>query len=313
MKIDPQAQLVLDIAKEKGLPSLDQLSPNDAKAAYEARAQALAGDEIPVGMVEDISADGSLGAIPLRIYRPQNQRENCPVLVYYHGGGWVVGSPASHDKLCRAICDKGHMIVVSVDYRMGPDDVFPAAVLDSYDALNWTVDHIGEYGGDASRIAVGGDSAGGNLSAVTCLMALEKGSYMPVFQWLIYPATNMHMITRSHEDLRDGYFLTRELMTWFQGHYLPDTAARDDWRASPSKAASHEGLPPALVITAGFDPLRDEGEAYAGQLDAANVDVTYRCYEGMTHGFINLGGIIDKAHEATDEGVAALTQAFSQN
>lgn len=311
MKIDPQAQLVLDIAKEKGLPSLDQLSATEAKAAYEARAQALAGDETAVGKVRDVSIEGSLGPIPVRIYQPEDQPENCPVLVYYHGGGWVVGSPTSHDKLCRAVCEKGKFIVLSVDYRMGPDHVFPAAVIDSYDALNWAVDHISEYGGDAGRIAVGGDSAGGNLSAVTCLMAREKGSYMPVFQWLIYPATNMHMATQSHEDLKDGYFLTRELMTWFQGHYMADEAHKDDWRASPSKAPSHEELPPALLITAGFDPLRDEGEAYADQLKAANVDVTYRCYEGMTHGFINLGGIIDMAHEATDEGVAALTEAFA--
>jgi acetyl esterase/lipase len=310
MTIDPQAQLVLDIAKEKNLPAIDTLSASDGKAAYEARAQALAGEEIAVGKVQDIVIPGILGNIPARLYQPENQPDNCPILVYFHGGGWVVGNPDTHDKLCREVCKKGEFIVLSVDYRMGPDEPFPAAVIDCHDALNWAVDNIAAYEGDASRIAVGGDSAGGNLSAVTCLMALEQKSYMPVFQWLIYPATNMHMESQSHKDLAEGYFLTRDLMEWFQGHYLQSDADKGDWRASPSKANTFKGLPPALLTTAGFDPLKDEGAFYAEQLQADGVEVTYTHYEGMLHGFMNLGGVIDMAHTAIDEGVAALNKAF---
>lgn len=312
MTIDPQAQMVLDIAKEKNLPLLNSLSATGGKEAYAARAQALAGKEIPVGKVQNIEIPGVLGPIPARLYQPENQSGNCPVLVYYHGGGWVVGNPDTHDKLCREICKKGDFIVLSVDYRMGPEEPFPAAAIDCHDALNWTAENIGSYGGDASRIAVGGDSAGGNLSAVVCLMALEKSSHMPVFQWLIYPATDMHMASQSHIDLAEGYFLTNDLMIWFQGHYLDSETDKDDWRASPLRAKSCKGLPQALLTTAGFDPLKDEGKAYAIKMQADGVDVVHTHYEGMLHGFMNLGGVVDMAHTAVDEGVAALSQAFTK-
>ncbi|WP_373088755.1 alpha/beta hydrolase [Sneathiella sp.] len=311
MTLDPQAKWVLDIAKEKGLPTLDELSAEDAKAAYEERAIALSFKGIDIGKSIDLKIPGPLGDIPVRIYHPLGMEAPLPVLVYYHGGGWVVGSPNTHDSLCRKIANSGPFVVVSVDYRMGPEHPFPAAVNDAYAALNWCVDHIADYDGDASRIAVGGDSAGGNLSAVVCLVAREEKTYMPKFQWLIYPGTDMRMNSRSHETFADGYFLTRSLMTYFRKHYLQNPDDKMDWRASPLLAVSLAGLPPALVQTAGFDPLQDEGKAYAERMkkEGSNAHLTH--YAGMLHGFINLGGVIDQASNCIDEGVAALRKAFS--
>lgn len=311
MTLDPQAQWVLDIAEEKGLPTLDQLSAAEAKAAYEERALTLTFKNVPIGDTKDLSVSGPHGDIPVRIYHPVDMAGPLPVLVYYHGGGWVVGSIDTHDALCRKIANEGPFVVVSVDYRMGPDDPFPAAVDDSVAALNWVADNIADHGGMADQIAVGGDSAGGNLSAVVCLIAREENTYMPRFQWLIYPATNMSMTTDSHHAFAEGYFLTRPLMEFFQSHYLHNPADAKDWRASPLLAESLQNLPPALVQTAGFDPLKDEGRAYADRLNAEGGSAAYKDFGGMVHGFANLGGAIDQASICVEEGVAALRAAFS--
>lgn len=312
MALDPQAKWVLDIAEEKGLPSLDQLPPNEAKAAYEERALTLTFKDIDIDKAIDLDIPGPIGDVPIRIYQPVGMTKPLPVLVYYHGGGWVIGSRDTHDSLCRLIANSGPFVVVSVDYRMGPEHPFPAAVQDSVAALNWTAENIAEYNGNPDKIAVGGDSAGGNLSAVVCLAALKENTYLPIFQWLIYPATDMEMTTPSHTKFAEGYFLTRSMMEYFQGHYLKNDADKKDWRASPLRAESLAGLPPALIQTAGFDPLQDEAIAYAERMNKEGCEAKHTHYEGMVHGFINLGSVIDKSTECVNEGVAALREAFSK-
>ncbi|MDF2367432.1 alpha/beta hydrolase [Sneathiella sp.] len=312
MVLDPQAKWVLDIAEEKGLPPLDELTPDEAKAAYEERALTLTFKDVDIGKTMDVDIPGPNGNVPIRIYHPVGMTTPLPVLVYYHGGGWVIGSRDTHDSLCRLIANSGPFVVVSVDYRMGPEAPFPAAVQDSVAALNWTASNIADYNGDPDRIAVGGDSAGGNLSAVVCLVAREENTYMPTFQWLIYPATSMDMTTPSHEKFAEGYFLTRSMMEYFQGHYLKNEADKKDWRASPLLAESLAGLPPALIQTAGFDPLQDEAIAYAERMSKEGSEAKHTHYEGMVHGFINLGSVIDKSTDCVNEGVAALRDAFSR-
>ncbi len=312
MALDPQAKWVLDIAEEKGMPPLDELTPAESKAAYEERALTLTFKDVDIGKTVDVDIPGPLGDIPIRIYHPVGMTAPLPVLVYYHGGGWVIGSRNTHDSLCRLIANSGPFVVVSVDYRMGPEAPFPAAVQDSVAAFNWTVDNIAKYNGDPNKIAVGGDSAGGNLSAVVSLMAREAKTYLPKFQWLIYPATQMEMTTPSHEKFSEGYFLTRSLMEYFQRQYLQREEDKKDWRASPILADNLAGLPPALIQTAGFDPLQDEAIAYANRMNEEGSEARHTHYEGMLHGFITLGGVIDKATDCVNEGVVALRDAFSR-
>jgi len=311
MELDPQAKFVLDIAIENKVPSLDTMSAAEAKKVYEARAQKLCLKDLPIGVVEDFDIPGSEASIPVRLYTPTAGGSNLPVVVYYHGGGWVIGSRDSHDALCRQIANEGPFIVLSVEYRMGPDHPFPAAPIDAFDAYKWAVENIQSKGGDAKRIAVAGDSAGGNLSAVVCLMARDAGVQLPTFQWLIYPATDARMTTESHKTLKEGYFLTRDLMEWFQSHYLQNEGDQEDWRVSPLLAENLGNLPPALVQTAGFDPLKDEAVLYADRMTKEGGSVHHTEYPGMIHGFINLGGVIDQANVAIAEGVKALKAAFN--
>ena len=312
MALDPQAKWVLDVAEESGLPSLDEVSPQEAKAAYEERALTLTYKDVEIGKTIDIDISGPLGDIPIRIYHPIGMTKPLPVLVYYHGGGWVIGSRDTHDSLCRLIANSGPFVVVSVDYRMGPEHPFPAAVHDSFTALNWTADNIADYNGNPEKIAVGGDSAGGNLSAVVSLMAREENTHRPVFQWLIYPATQMEMSTPSHEKFAEGYFLTKPLMEYFQANYLRDKKDKTDWRASPLLADSLADLPPALIQTAGFDPLQDEAILYGKRMNKEGSKAVHTHYEGMIHGFINLGAVIDRATDCVNEGVTSLREAFSK-
>lgn len=310
MTLDPQAKWVLDIAEQAKVPPLEEMTAHDAKLAYEERAQKLCLKGVSIGKIEDRKITGVHGEIPIRIYHPECGGTSLPVLVYYHGGGWVVGSCDSHDGLCRQICNQGSFIVVSIDYRMGPDTKFPAAIDDAIASYEWVLGNAESFRADRTRVAVGGDSAGGNLAAVVCLNAKANNTALPQFQWLIYPATNMAMDTQSHSDFSEGYFLTKSLMVWFQEHYLNSPDDVKDWRASPLIAKDLSDLPAALVQTAGFDPLKDEGKAYADRLEAAGVKVSYTDYPGMIHGFINLGGVIDAAHTAIEEGIDALQKAF---
>jgi len=311
MTLDPQAKWVLDIAIEAKVTPLDEMSANDAKTTYEERAQKLCVKNVPIGNSQDFSITGPNGDIPLRLYTPTDASDNLPVVVFFHGGGWVIGSRDSHDSLCRQISNQGNFIVLSADYRMGPEAPFPAAPTDCYAAYQWSLANIQKYGGNPEKIAVAGDSAGGNLSAVVCLMARNANITAPCFQWLIYPATNMNMETSSHKDFAEGYFLTTTLMEWFQGHYLESAEDKNDWRASPLLAEDLSNLPPALIQTAGFDPLKQEGIAYGAALTAAGGRSNHTDYPGMIHGFINWGGVIDAAKVATTEGVEALKTAFA--
>jgi len=233
-----------------------------------------------------------------------------PVLVFFHGGGWVVGNIESHEAMCRHLANRAECAVVAVDYRMGPEHKFPAAVDDCFAATGWVADNGASLGIDPRRLAVGGDSAGGNLGAVVSLLARDKGAPRIACQLLIYPATDAAMRHDSIARYAEGYVLTRATMRWFYDQYLrtPEDAA--DWRVSPLLASDLAGLPPAFVLTAGYDPLCDEGDAYAARLAAAGVPVTHRRFPGQVHGFVTNGRVIRAAETALDEAAAALKAAW---
>jgi acetyl esterase len=264
----------------------------------------------PVGSTEDRTIPGPAGEIPIRIYRPENATGPVPVVVFYHGGGWVIGNIESHDGGCRTLCHNSGCMVISVDYRLAPEAKFPAAADDCYAAVKWVAENAAALGVDPSRIAVGGDSAGGNLAAVVALMARDKGGPAIAFQMLIYPVTDHCYGTVSYRENANGYLLTEYSMRWFWGHYLnSDTDGLDPY-ASPLRAESLEGLPPALVQTAEFDPLRDEGEAYAARLKEAGVPVQFTRYNGLIHGYFGMSATLDAAKVAHQEAASALKSAF---
>jgi acetyl esterase len=261
-----------------------------------------------VGNVEDRTIPGPAGDIPVRIYTPAEASGELPALVWYHGGGWVIGTLDSADYACRMLTNASGCKVISVDYRLAPEHKFPAAVDDALAAHAWVSENGGEFGVDARRVAVGGDSAGGNLAAVVAQLTRDAGR-KPAFQALVYPVTDYGVDTQSYQENGEGYLLTRDSMEWFYDHYVNDPAEADDPRLSPLRAEDLAGLPPALIITAEFDPLRDEGEAYASRLKEAGVPVTQRRYGGQIHGFFANPGI-DDGREAVIEVGAALRQAF---
>jgi len=235
-----------------------------------------------------------------------------PALVYYHGGGWTIGDLDTHDVLCRQLCNGSGAIVVSVDYRMGPENPFPAAVDDCLAATRWVRHAASELGVDPTRLAVGGDSAGANLAAVVAILARDAGDLPIAYQLLIYPATDMRRQHASHTTNGRGYMLTTETISYYHDHYIADAAHDLDWRASPLLHADLARLPPALVLTAGFDPLRDEGLAYADRLVAAGNRASYVCYERQIHGFITMGRIIDEANSAVTLCAAELARALAR-
>jgi acetyl esterase len=303
--LDPGAQRILDIlaeAAEKGAPALHEVTPAQARQ-MNLRSKELFGSDGPALSCQAINFPGPAGNILGRLYRPGEG--TLPIIVYYHGGGWVVGSLDTHDGLCRHLASRSGAAVFSVDYRLAPEHVFPAAVDDAYAALEWTAENAGALGLDPDAIIVAGDSAGGNLAAVVALMARESAGPPIALQALLYPGTDMHMRGESHR-LFTEHLLTPEAMRWFREHYLSRESDRDDWRASPLCAERFDALPPAYVMTAGFDPLRDEGKAYADRLEAAGVPVTYRCFEGQIHGFLTLDKVIAQALEAVDDVAAAI-------
>jgi len=308
--LDPQAQALIDLIAEKALPPTHMLSPDDARAYYSDRRGFSQPAPRAMAEVRDLAAPGPLGEIALRLYRPAGLPAAAPTLVYYHGGGWVIGDLDTHDVLCRQLADEAHCVVVSVDYRMGPEHRFPAAPDDCLAATRWLQAQAGTLGLDATRFAVGGDSAGGNLAAVVALAWRDAAEQVPLaFQLLIYPATDMRAGAPSHTSNGQGYVLTSDTIAYFQSHYL----GRDqltDWRASPLLAANLAGLPPALVLTAGFDPLRDEGRQYADALSAAGSTAQYICFERQIHGFITMGRVIDEANLAVGLCALALRRAF---
>ncbi len=311
MQLDPQAQAVLDLVAKAGRPPYYKLSPAEARQQFRETRRPLQPEPPEMAVVRDLRADGPAGTIPLRLFRPRNAPTSAPGLVYFHGGGWVIGDLDTHDVLCRQLAEQSGAVVVSVDYRLAPEHKFPAAVDDCDAATRWVAANAAAHGIDAGRLAVGGDSAGGNLAAVVSVMARDRGGPAIAFQLLIYPATDMAADAPSHFAFADGYLLTRENIHWFVGHYLRGRDDVADWRASPGRAESLRGLPPALVVTAGFDPLRDEGLAYATRLGEGGARVDYVCYGGMLHGFFGMGRVLDTANRAIAHAGASLRQALA--
>jgi len=312
--LDPQARALLNRVAAAGRPTMDQLSAPDARLAYRESRVPLQPPPPEVAATADRDVPGPHGAIPVRIYRPAgtNASDVLPALVYFHGGGFTVGDLDTHDSLCRSLCNAGRCAVVSVDYRMGPEHKFPKAIDDCVAATQWTAEHAEELHIDANRLGVGGDSAGGSLAAVVALSARDTGNPKIVFQLLIYPTTTFHHDTPSTQELAEGHLLTYSLIKYFREQYLNGPTDRDDWRASPLLAPDLSRLPPAHILTAGYDPIRDEGEAYAKKLKAAGVNVKYVCYDGMIHGFITMGKVLDTANDAVNDCGAALIKGLAK-
>jgi acetyl esterase len=285
------------------------LAPDEARRRNAANAQAM-GPAEPVAEVRDRTVPGPGGPIPIRVYVPEGTGP-FPALVYFHGGGWVIGSIATHDVTCRQIANAAGCMVVSVDYRLAPEHKYPAAVDDAYAATAWVFEHAASIGADPRRVAVGGDSAGGNLAAAVSLMARDRASFRPVLQLLIYPILNHDLDTPSYLENADGYLLTRDTMRWFWQCYLRRAEDGRDPYASPLRAEDLRGLAPALVITAEYDPLRDEGEAYAARLRDAGVPVALTRYDGMIHAFFRRTELFDQARVAMQEVADALRRAFA--
>jgi acetyl esterase len=264
-----------------------------------------------VAQVDNRHIQGPAGAMPVRIYTPAGQGP-FPLLVFFHGGGWVIGSLDSHDATCRALTNAVKAVVVSVDYRLAPEHPFPAAADDAYAATQWAADHAGALNGEARRLAVAGDSAGGNLAAVVALMARDRGGPKLAQQVLIYPVTNASFDTVSYLENGDGYFLTRDMMMWFWNHYASSPVARSHAYASPLRANDLSGVAPAFILTAEYDPLRDEGEAYAARLRESGVAVQLRRYEGMFHGFFGMTSMFPQSKQAINEVAENLRAAFGR-
>ena len=310
MPLDAQAQDFLRRLAAANLPSFQEQTVAQLRAQMDMSTHFLG--ELPrVAHVEDRGIPGPGGTLRVRIITPQTAGNGLlPVLVYFHGGGWVLGNIESHEGICRALANAGGVIVVTVDYRLAPEHRFPAAAEDAYAATRWAAEHAAEFGGDPQRIAIAGDSAGGNLAAVTCLMARDRGGPRVDFQVLLYPITDYDINTRSYTAIADGYFLTRSEMAWYWEHYVEK--AEDRWHphASPSRAADLSGLPPALDHGRVRRASR-RGEAYARQLQAAGVAAKLRRYDGMIHGFIRRYPFFDQGRAAIDEIGRELRTALS--
>ena len=291
-------------------PGMETLTPEAARLGYLAL-RATSGEAASVGKVIDRKIPGPGGEIPLRVYVPEGQGP-FPMLVYFHGGGWVIGSIETHDPICRTLTNAAGCITVSVDYRLAPEHTFPAAIDDAYAATEWAAANAAELGGTGSAIAVGGDSAGGNLAAVVAQMARDRDGPALAYQVLVYPITDCAFDTPSYVADPTGYLLSKEVMAWFWDHYVPDEADRTNPLVSPLRAKDLSGLPPALLITAEFDPLRDEGEAYASRMRDAGVAVDTIRYDNMTHGFIQMGGMLEEARAALGEAASRLREAFAK-
>ena len=309
MPLDPQARAVLEREAALGQPPLHRMTVAEARAAINASIDTVTPREDVAG-IEDRAIPGPHGTIPVRIYRPRGTGP-FPILLYFHGGGWVVCSIETHDAFARHLTNKIGCIVVSVDYRQAPEHPFPAAVDDCYAAARWAATQAASFNGDGSRLAVAGDSAGGTLSAVVCLLARDRGGPTLAYQVLITPATDYYNLDLpSYRDNATGYGMDTADVIWLMDLYLPRDVDRDDYRAFPLRAKDHSGLPPAMVITAEYDTLCDDGDLYAGRLKEAGVPVIWARYEGMIHNFPLDYAVLDKGEQAVEEIAAALRAAF---
>jgi acetyl esterase len=302
--LDPDASTVYKAFQEAGRPPYETVTPAEARELY-LKGRFVTNPEPPeLEKVEPLAIPAPHGSIPARIYTPKTLRKAnglAPVLVFFHGGGWVIGNLDSHDVVCRKLADEGQLMVISVDYRLAPEHKFPAAVDDAIEATKWIAGHAKQLGIDASRLTVGGDSAGGNLAAVVAIAARDGNGPAITGQVLIYPATDFAMTHPSHSEPETSVLLTHSVIKWFRDHYLNGATDAADWRASPARAKTLTGLPPAYVLTAGADPLRDEGEEYAGRLKEAGVPVTYRTFPGQFHGFFTMGKLLQQANVAAGD------------
>lgn len=309
MPIDPVLQGFLNQINAAPKPSMDSLTPE----IFRNQTLTPAGKLIEMEQIRDEILPLQGRNIHARIYISTSIGSMpCPVLIFYHGGGWVTGNIESHDSVCRILSKQGHCMVISIDYRLAPENKFPAAVEDAYDALVWIVEHAEDWGIDKSRIAVGGDSAGGNLAAVACIIAKEHHSPHICFQFLLYPSTGYIEEPPSMRENADGYFLTAEIMQWFRKQYLNHTDELKHPYFSPILYSDFKNLPPAFIATAQYDPLRDVGKAYADKLQENGVKVTYKNFETLIHGFANFHAIVPDAEKALEECAKQLRLAFEQ-
>jgi acetyl esterase len=313
MALDPTVRKLLDLAIAAGRPAINSLSPADARKMMRDTRAPVQGPILDTLSEQDRRIPGPAGEIPVRIYRPQSAAPTAklPLLVYFHGGGWVIGDIETHHTMCQRLSESGELVVVSVDYRLAPEHRFPACVDDCWAATVWAAANAAAIGAEGSKVAVGGDSAGGNLAAVMALMARDRGGVDIGFQLLLYPAVDALANTGSMAKNADGYLLTTEAMRWFYDHYVPDSADRSDWRASPLRARSLAGLPPALVITAGFDPLLDEGRSYAERLAHDGVTTEYLEFGSMIHGFLGMPGVLPQARRGLALSGQAVREALT--
>lgn len=311
MPLDPQAAALLKMTAHQ------RAVPNHTKTAQQARAETLeraaamaqlVGDPEPVGRVRDRVIPGPGGELPIRLYTPR--RPSGGAVVYFHGGGWVLCNLDTHDDLCRALANLSDATVISVDYRLAPESKYPAPAEDCYAATRWVSEHAAEIGVDASRIAVAGDSAGGNLAAAVALMARDRGEPAIAFQLLVYPVIDRGFLAGWPSEQHDGHLLSPLDMYWYWDQYLESPEQALEPYASPLRADDLGGLPPAFVLTAEYDLLRGEGEAYARRLEEASVPTTHRHYDGVFHGFFNMALFLDRAKAAQEEAGTAVRAAL---
>jgi acetyl esterase len=297
-RLDPEARALLEQMDAEDAPPLDTQIPAAVRPARVERAKRVGGEAIALGQVEDLTISTPAGPIGARFYASELGASR-PALVYFHGGGFVFGNLETHDTICRALAKESGAVVIAVDYRLAPEHKFPAAVDDALAATLWVMRNVARLGLDAARIAVGGDSAGGTLAAVVSTRCRDAGGWMPAAQALLYPVTDLSTLdTASYVEFAEGYGLTRSAMAWFRDHYLARAEEAQDAAASPLLTADLAGLPRSLVLTAEFDPLRDEGEAYAERLRQAGVEVEFQRFSGMIHGFIAMRGVLSAGDRA---------------
>jgi acetyl esterase len=313
LTLHPEIQLLLTLRERLGAVPLSLLTPQEGRRRLRREAIVHAGEPVEVGAVRDLVLNTAQGPLKARHYAPTERSERRPLLVFLHGGGFVLGDLETHDPACRLLCRHAGVHVLAVDYRLAPEHPFPAALEDSIAAFAWARAHAHELGADPARIAVGGDSAGGNLSAVLSQLAVREGTPAPALQLLLYPGVDRTVPRASMERFAEGFFLTRADIAWFNNHYIGASRIDpSDPRLSPMKCPDLSGLPPALVITAGFDPLRDEGEAYAAALRAAGTPATLRRFDGLVHGFANMTGVSQACRSAVIEIASMLRRMLEQ-
>jgi acetyl esterase len=313
-ELAPDIHVVIRLAEFAGSDSFTGgMPPAEARAHARLEAEIIAArPQIPMARVEELMLPGPAGPVAARLYVPHAAEAPAPLLVYYHGGGWVIGDLDTHDVVCRQIASLAQAVVIAVDYRLAPEHRFPAAADDAWSATTWIASHATELGLDPTRIAVGGDSAGGGLAALVSILARDSRKLRLALQVLVYPVLDLRAQSESYSKYAEGYLLTRAAMRWYIAQYAPTPDSITDWRASPLLAPWVHGVAPAVIIAAELDPLFDEGEAYARRLQGARVPVQHHRIDGMVHGFLTMGGKVDAANRAVESIATALRGAFTR-